>query len=93
MPRSFQGWNPRPVAFSPVGREFRAHPTQPGIALDGHEELRRVSPKPSYTGLMKMAFVLALLLGCAGGKVRHAPREAPMDEAATYGPSHTIYLR
>ena len=42
---------------------------------------------------MKMAFVLALLLGCAGGKVRHAPREAPMDEAATYGPSHTIYLR
>ncbi|HET7788350.1 MAG TPA: hypothetical protein VFL36_20425 [Myxococcales bacterium] len=44
---------------------------------------------------MKMALVLvlAVLEGCAGAKAKRAPREAPMDEAATYGPSHTIYVR
>jgi hypothetical protein len=40
-----------------------------------------------------LTLVLALLAGCATGQVKHAPREGPMNEAATYGPSHTIYIR
>jgi hypothetical protein len=42
---------------------------------------------------MRLMLVLVLLAGCAAAPVKHAPREAPMDEAATYGPSHTIYVR
>lgn len=40
-----------------------------------------------------LVVTLALLAGCAGGKIRPEPREMTMGELATYGPSQIIHLR
>jgi hypothetical protein len=40
-----------------------------------------------------LVVALALLAGCAGGKIRPEPREAPGGELATFGPSQIIRLR
>jgi hypothetical protein len=42
---------------------------------------------------LALMLVVGLLGGCAAGQVRHAPRDHPMNEAATFGPSHTVYVR
>jgi hypothetical protein len=42
---------------------------------------------------MRLLILLSMLCGCAAGRVRDRPREAPMNEAATYGPSRVIYVR